>query len=132
MTNCPKRISPLRSAGVWTMVLGSVHIATTGMFYPASVRSIIKAGVVSSVDADPALAERRGVGFWYFTSGLLLIGLGATVREREKAHGCPPRSTAAILGLTGLWGITLSPASGFWLFLPIAWLAHTARRRASQ
>lgn len=123
------RRSPLlRSAGVWTMVLGSVHVATVGVFYPASVRSILKAAVLSSVDADPALVERRGVGFWYLTSGLLLIGLGAIVRGQEKTHGRPPPATAPVLLATGVWGILLTPTSGFWAFLPIAWLARASRQ----
>jgi hypothetical protein len=111
------------------MALGVVHLASTGAVYPESVRSILEAGVVGSVDADPLLAERRGAGFWYVSSGLLLVGLGAIMRNDENAHGRPSPATAPVLVATGLWGILLTPVSGFWAFLPIAWLARAPARR---
>ncbi len=128
MSAAPGRVPPLRSAGLWTMVLGTVHVTSVHAFYPESVRSVLDAGVVASVDADPTLTERRGVGFWYVTSGLMVIGLGAIVRGHENAHGRPPAATAPVLVATGLWGALLMPVSPFWFFLPIAWLARPSAR----
>ncbi|MFC0681233.1 DUF6463 family protein [Lysobacter korlensis] len=128
MAEPTSRVSPLRSAGVWSVALGLVHIAAVGAVYPGSVRSIREAGVIGSLDAEPALAERRGVGFWYVTTGLFLIGQGAMVREHENAHGRPPATATPLLLLIGAWGAALTPVSGFWLFLPIALLARRGRR----
>ncbi|TYP89045.1 DUF6463 family protein [Blastococcus xanthinilyticus] len=124
MSTAPGGVPPVRSAGLWTVVLGVAHVASVHAFYPESVRSVVDGGVIASVDADPVLTERRGVGFWYVTSGLGVIGLGAIVRGHEKVHGRPPPATATVLVATGLWGVLLMPASPFWLFLPIAWLAR--------
>jgi len=110
------------------MVLGIAHVTSVHAFYPESVRSVVDGGVVASVEAEPMLAERRGVGFWYVTSGLLTIGLGAIVRGHENTHGRPPPATAPVLVATGLWGALLMPVSPFWLFLPIAGLARSSAR----
>lgn len=132
MNAAPDGVPPARSAGLWTIGLGVAHVASVHAFYPESVRSIMDGGVIASVDADPVLTERRSVGFWYVTSGLAVIGLGAIVRGHEKVHGRPPAATATVLVATGLWGVLLMPASPFWLFLPIAglarWSANTRRR----
>ena len=108
------------------MVLGIVHVTSVHACYPASVRSVMDGGVDASVDAEPMLTERRGVGFWYVTSGLMVIGLGAIVRGHENTYGRPPPATAPVLVATGLWGALLMPVSPFWLFLPIAWLARSS------
>ncbi len=126
MSAGPGRVPLPRSAGLWTMVLGIVHVTSVHAFYPESVRSVMDGGVVASVDAEPMLTERRGVGFWYVTSGLMVIGLGAIVRGHENAYGRPPPATAPVLVATGLWGVLLMPVSPFWLFLPIAWLARSS------
>jgi hypothetical protein len=128
MSAAVSRVPPLRSAGLWAVVLGTVHVASVHAFHPESVRSVLDGGVVASVDAEPTLAERRGVGFWYVTSGLMTIGLGVVVRGHENVHGRPPAATASVLVGTGLWGVLLMPVSPFWLFLPIAWLARSSGR----
>lgn len=118
------------SSGAWTAVLAVAHIATTGAFYGESVRSTFDGGVLGAVDADPALASLRGVAFWYVTAGLVLGLLGLLVLAEERQRGAPPRGFAALMAVTGVWGVLLSPASGFWFFLPIAALAQRHRARA--
>jgi hypothetical protein len=47
--------------------VGAIHVAITPVVYGASVRSVVDGGVVATIEAEPALAERRR--FWYATAG---------------------------------------------------------------
>ncbi|MBC3193485.1 hypothetical protein H7X46_20700 [Pseudonocardia sp. C8] len=113
-----------RCAGFWTVVLAAVHVAATPVVYRDSARSIVDAGVLGALDADPAQATVRGAAFWYATAGLLLGLVGAGVTAAERRGDGVPRGFAPAMAATGLWGVLLTPVSGFWLFLPIAWLAR--------
>jgi hypothetical protein len=42
--------------------IGLVHLATTGVFYPESVRSFVQGRVLGAVEADPELAAVRESG----------------------------------------------------------------------
>jgi hypothetical protein len=105
------------------LLLAGLHVATTSVFYGESVTSILDAGVLGAVDKDPSLAALRGAGFWYVTAGLYMGLVGVSVMRAERRGEGAPRGFAWAMGVTGVWGALLTPASGFWLFLPIAWLA---------
>jgi hypothetical protein len=114
--------------GAALQLVGIVHVAATATIYPDSVASILRGGVVAAVEADPELLPLRGLGFWYVTSGLGVVALGAAVADLEREDRLRPRH-AALLAAIGLWGVVLVPKSGFWFFLPLSVLA--ARRRAA-
>lgn len=118
-----------QTSGAWTVALAGVHLAGTTFLYGDSVRSILDGGVVGAVDADPALTTVRGAAFWYVTAGLILGLLGLMVLGQERRVGSPPAGFATLMAVTGVWGLVLSPISGFWLFLPIAVLAGRNRSR---
>jgi len=86
--------------------------------------------VVAAIEAEPALAERRGVGFWYATAGLALVAYGVTIAERERQAAPLPVSLPVTLTALGTWGVVLMPKSPFWVFGPLAVLAAVRRRRA--
>ncbi|KGN36243.1 DUF6463 family protein [Knoellia subterranea] len=121
-----------QSSGAWTTALAVVHVAATTLFYGDSVRSIVDSGILFAVDADPALTTVRGAAFWYVTAGLLLGLVGLMVLAEERRTGRPPAGFAALMAVTGVWGILMTPLSGFWLFLPIAALARWNRSRSTQ
>ncbi|NYJ03634.1 hypothetical protein HNR19_004332 [Nocardioides thalensis] len=113
-----------RSSGFWTVLLAVVHVLATPLFYADSLQSILDAGVLGAVDSDPDLTTLRAAAFWYVTAGLLLGAVGWMVMLAERRGTGAPRGFALALGLTGAWGVILSPLSGFWLFLVIAFLAR--------
>ncbi len=113
----------VRSSGFWTLLLAGLHVAMTPVFHGDSVTSVLDAGVLGALDKDPSLAALRGVGFWYVTAGLYLGLVGTIVMRAERRGESAPRGFAWAMAATGVWGALLTPASGFWLFLPIAWLA---------
>lgn len=121
-----------KHSGLWTVILAVIHVAMTPVFYGRSLRSLLEGGVVGAADAggDAALAERRAPAFWYLITGLFLGLVGLAVWGAERRGEGAPRGFALAMAVTGAWGALLSPRSGFWLFLPIAWLArrHEVRR----
>ena len=108
--------------------VGAIHVAITPIVYGPSVRSVVDGGVVASIEAEPALAERRGVGFWYATAGLALVAYGVAIAERERQPAQLPVSLPVTLAAMGTWGVVLMPKSPFWVFAPLAVLAATRRR----
>ena len=111
--------------------VGVIHVAITPLLHGASVRSVLDGGVVATIKAKPALAEPRGVGFWYTTSGLALIAYGIAIAERERQAAPLPASLPVTLVALGTWGVVLMPKSPFWVFGPLAVLA-AGRRRAGR
>ena len=120
-----------RCAGFWTVLLAIVHLAMTPLFYPESVRSIVDGGVLWVLDADPALTTVRAASFWYVTCGLFLGLVGAMVLRAERWGTGTPAGYAVAAAGTGLWGVLITPQSGFWLFFVIAWLAWRNTRQRS-
>lgn len=118
-----------RSAGVWTCALAAVHVAATPLVYGDSVRSVLDAGVLGALDRDPALADVRGASFYFLTAGVMLGALGVGVARHERREGTAPAGFAAFMAVTGLGGVLITPASGFWAFFPIAALALLRRNR---
>ena len=108
--------------------VGAIHVAITPIVYGPSVRSVVDGGVVASIEAEPALAERRGVGFWYVTAGLALVAYGIAIAERERQPAPLPVSLPVTLAAIGTWGVVLMPKSPFWVFPPRAVLAAARRR----
>lgn len=126
MTTGPARRRPL--VGPLTAAVGVIHVALTPRLYPDALRSVLDGGVVAAIDAEPALAERRGVGFWYVTSGLALIAYGIAITERERQAAPLPASLPVTMVGIGAWGVALMPKSPFWVFGALAALAAVRRR----
>ena len=111
------------------MGVGKIHVAITPILMPDSVRSILDGGVVNSVETDPALAQLRGISFWYVSAGLGLVLAGRAVDELERRAEPMPAAVPALLGGVGLWGAALMPKSPFWVLVALAVLGQARRRR---
>ena len=122
-----RRPRPL--VGRLLMAVGAIHVAITPLLMPDSVRSIVEVGVLGSVEADPSLAQLRGIGFWYVTAGLGLVVVGRAVDELEGSDQGLPGAVPALLAGVGVWGAALMPKSPFWVVLALAVLGWTRRRR---
>lgn len=117
--------------GIVLAVIAALHLAGAPLFYGDALRSILDAGVIASVEADPGSVALRSAGFWYLTTGLSLVVLSAIVIWVEQRVGTLPRVLPWLLLGIAVWGILLVPASGFWSFLPAAAVAFVAARRGS-
>ena len=111
--------------------VGLVHVGITPLLFPESVRSMLDAGLVNSVEADPELTQLRGIGFWYATTGLSMVVSGWAVAVLERRPEGIPRALPLLLAGVGTWGVVLMPRSPFWVFFALAVLA-TARRTSGR
>ncbi len=109
--------------------VGVVHVAITPVLFPESVTSIIRAGVVDSIESEPNLAQLRGIAFWYATAGLGMIFTGWTVGELERRGESTPAALPVLLAGLGVWGVVLMPRSPFWVFIVLAALTAARRHR---
>jgi hypothetical protein len=128
----PRDRRPRRRAlvGPALLVIAVIHILTTPLFYGDSVASIIDAGVLGAVDADPALVDLRSASFWYLVAGIGLAFVGADVTWIERRWGQAPPHVGWLLLVLGCVGVVLMPVSPFWLFFGVAaMVAHSHRTR---
>jgi hypothetical protein len=117
----PNRRRPV--VGSLMVAVGVVHVGITPLLFPGSVQSIVEGGVVNSIEADPDLAQLRGIAFWYATTGLALIVSGWSVGVVERRAEPTPTALPLCLAGVGLWGVVLMPKSPFWVFVALAALA---------
>lgn len=101
--------------GRWLMAASVMHTAVAVVIFNEVLVSIIKRGVFNTVGTDPI----TGVAVWSVLFGAMLFACGLTVSELEKSlNGLLPRSIGWSLLILALLGVTLMPASGFWLAFP--------------
>jgi hypothetical protein len=117
--------------GIVLGVIAVIHIATAYVFYGDSLRSIVDAGVVASIDKDPALNNLRSAGFWYLTTGSGLMLISALITWAEHRDGRVPFFVAWMLLGMAAWGLVFMPLSGFWAILVASGLAFWSARRRS-
>ncbi len=121
-----RRVGPLVTA------LGVVHVASTPVFFPESVRSIVDGRILGTVSAEPTAMPVRAAGFWYAIAGVAIAAFGWMTGHVERNGGTLPAALPAVLAGMGTAGVTLDPQSGFWLFFPLAWIARIRRAARSR
>ena len=106
-----------RWVGRWLMGIAAIHTAFAVAVFGEVLASIVKRGVFNTVGADPM----TGAVVWFVLFGAMLFVCGLAVAELEASSPNPlPRSIGWGLLAMGVVGITLMPASGFWLVFPPA------------
>jgi hypothetical protein len=99
------------------MAVSVIHTALAVVIFNEVFVSIIRRGVFNTVGTDPM----TGVAVWFVLFGTLLFVCGLAVYELEKSlSGLLPRAIGWSLLIVVLLGVTLMPASGFWLAFPPA------------
>ena len=106
-----------RWIGRWLIVVSAIHTVVAVAVFGEVLASIVKRGVFNTVGTDPMTAAT----VWFTLFGAMLFIYGLAVDELEKSSSRPlPKSVGwSLLGLA-LVGVTLMPASGFWLVFPPA------------
>lgn len=106
-----------RWVGRWLMGIAAIHTAFAVAVFGEVLASIVKRGVFNTVGADPMTAAV----VWFVLFGAMLFVCGLAVAELEASSpNCLPRSIGWGLLAMAVVGITLMPASGFWLVFPPA------------
>jgi hypothetical protein len=111
------------------MVVGAGHVALTPVLFGEATTSLVRGGVVNAVQADPQLATMRALPFWFATTGVGLVVLGAVVTSVERLEAPLPRSLPWLLAGIGGWGIVFLPKSPFWALVALGVVAEVRRRQ---
>lgn len=106
-----------RWVGRWLMGVSALHTAFAAAVFGEVLASIARRGVFNTVGADPM----TGAVAWFVLFGAMLFICGLAVAALEASSpGRLPRSLGWALLAMAVVGITLMPASGFWLVFPPA------------
>jgi Family of unknown function (DUF6463) len=113
--------------GTMVMGIGLIHCLFGFVAFHQTWMELFDAGVLNSVGENPM----RGAVAWFFLFGAPVISYGYLMRHLEIASGSLPTHVKwHLLALLAL-GVTLMPASGFWLLL-IPLFLEFKRRSGSQ
>lgn len=103
--------------GRWLIGVSAIHTVVAVAVFSEVLVSIVKRGVFNTVGADPM----TGAVVWFVLFGAMLFVCGLAIAALEKsASGQLPKSIGWSLLAMGIAGVTLMPASGFWLVFPPA------------
>jgi hypothetical protein len=116
--------------GWTTLGIAVIHLVCAPLFYGPALVAIIAGGVVNAVNG-PGDRVLRAAGFWYVVTGLAALSLGLLIIWIERTVQVVPRRLAWLMLVIAVFGIVLTPASGFWLFLVPATIAFVKSRRAA-
>lgn len=114
--------------GTMLVVVGLVHLAVGGVLYAEPLAEVAREGVLNRV---PDFGD-RAAALWFLITGVCFLVLGACVRDGERRALPLPAPLAPGLLLLAFAIVIPMPASGAWIFLPIAWLAQRRLREARQ
>jgi len=87
---------------------------------------IIRRGFINSVDGEPAIEYP----FWFLICGILIILFGMVLDHYIRQTRKPaPASLGWSLFVISIIGCLIMPLSGFWLFLPQAFIIIMANQK---
>jgi hypothetical protein len=106
-----------RWLGRWIVAVSALHTLVALAVFRPQLSSIVERGFFNSLGED----VRLSVAAWYVLFGAVLFVLGLAIDALERHEGLAiPRSLGWSLLVLALVGVSLMPASGFWLALPPA------------
>lgn len=106
-----------RWIGRWLIAVSAIHTVFAIIVFRDGLTSIIKRGVFNTADSDAMTAAV----VWFVLFGAMLFVCGLAIAALEKSpSGYIPKSIGWSLLALGILGVTLMPASGFWLVFPPA------------
>ena len=119
-----------RWIGRWLAGVGALHSLLGLIVFAAPLRELIDAGWLNALGSrDPM----RNLAFWFVFGGVFTCLVGYLIDCIERLPGAViPRPVGWTLLVTATVGVTLAPASGFWLVFPAAIGALAQPRRAGR
>lgn len=103
--------------GRWLIAVSAVHTVFAVAVFGDVLAAIARRGFFNAVGNDPL----TGAVAWFVLFGAVLFvcGLAVAALEKPLSMGLPKSIGWSLLAL-GAVGVTLMPASGFWLVFPPA------------
>jgi hypothetical protein len=119
-----------RWIGRWLVGVGAVHSLLGLIVFAAPLRELVDAGWLDALGSrDPM----RNLAFWFLFGGVFTCLVGYLIDWIERLPATViPRPVGWTLLITAMIGVTLAPASGFWLVFPAAIGALLQPRRAAR
>lgn len=105
-----------RWIGPWLIGVSVLHTLFAIVVFHRPYSALIDRGFVNAVGSDPM----TGAVVWFFLFGIALFLCGVAVYALERASVPTPKLLGWGLLVLAVLGVTLMPASGFWLVLPPA------------
>lgn len=107
-----------RWVGRWLVGVGTLHSLVGLVVFAAPLRELIDAGWLNALGSrDPM----RNLAFWFLFGGVFTCLVGYLIDSIERLPGTAiPRPVGWTLLVSAAVGVTLAPASGFWLVFPAA------------
>ena len=103
--------------GRWLIGVSAIHTVFAVVVFGDVLASILKQGMFNTVGTDPM----KAAVVWFVLFGAMLFICGLAVAEFEQFSSTQlPKSIGWGLLALAIVGVTLMPASGFWLVFPPA------------
>jgi len=112
-------------SGIFLIVTGIIHSIVGIVIGKDYLIDIIKDGLLNAVEVD----NLRHIAFWFLLCGIFIIILGHTLHYYIKKEQKPPLFLGYYLLVMAVISCILMPASGFWLFIPQAFIILFAKRK---
>jgi len=99
--------------GIWIIVVALLHTLFGISSFTKELQEIGQQGFINGINnIEQSLAA------WFLLFGCLLFVIGLLVLCIEKYGQAVPKAAAIVLLVINCLGVTLMPASGFWLLFP--------------
>lgn len=99
--------------GIWIIVVALLHTLFGISSFTKELQEIGQQGFINGIsNIEQSLAA------WFLLFGCLLFVIGLLVLSIEKHGQAVPKTIAIVLLVINCLGVTLMPASGFWLLFP--------------
>ena len=103
--------------GYWLLGIAALHTIYACIFFGPIYTDIVQRGIINTVGQDPL----TGAAVWFAIFGVMMAMLAAAITPMER---CGQHQGLRNVGLGFLLlcvaGVSLMPASGFWLGFPAA------------
>lgn len=113
-------------SGTFLVITGVIHTIYALLLGKENFREMIRDGFINSTGDDYS----RAFALWFLVCGIILVLWGETLQYyiKKEQKPAPLFLGYCILVFAGT-GCIAEPISGFWLFLPQAWIIIIANRK---
>jgi hypothetical protein len=113
-------------SGIFLLATGALHTIVALLVGADEFTGMIRDGFINSVNNNAA----RGLAFWFFVVGIVAVFFGHVLHYYIKKEQKPaPLFLGYYLLALSVAGCLIIPLSGFWLFIPQAFVIIFANRK---
>jgi hypothetical protein len=121
-----KNVKLWKYSGLFLVATGILHTIVAIVLGKEVYLKIIRDGLYNVTSLD----YTRAFAIWFFVCGIFIILLGQVLHYYIKKEQKPaPLSFGYSLLIFTIFGCVVEPGSGFWLFLPQAFIIIAANKK---